>query len=146
MHERKLGTLRTSKGHQSRAGDSDRPGTGPPRGGGRPAGTSKEVAVTACRTLDGRDPFEDAIPGMQVGEERSMTIGGHVFRIVATEQVGCDSGRRRYRVECHTCELVVHEATTGPHHMARGHLRDVEEGYVDPLQAPLAAGRKQASS
>ena len=83
---------------------------------------------------------------MLVGEKRSVTIGGHVFCILATEQVGCDSGRRRYRVECHTCELVVHEATTGPHHMARGHLRDVEEGYVDSLQAPLAAERKQSPS
>jgi len=42
-----------------------------------------------------------------VGEKRSVTIGGHMFCILATEQVGCDSGRRRYRVECHTCELVV---------------------------------------
>jgi hypothetical protein len=33
-------------------------------------------------TLDGRDPFEDAIPGMCVGDERSLTLDDHTFRIV----------------------------------------------------------------
>lgn len=54
------------------------------------------------RTLDGRDPFEDAIPGMLVGDQRSMTLDEHTFRVVATQHVGCDTGRRRYRVECIT--------------------------------------------
>jgi hypothetical protein len=89
------------------------------------------------RTLSGRDPFEDAIPDMRVSDERSLTLDEHTFRVVATEHVGCDTGRRRYRVECLTCEVVVHEATTGPLHQARRHLRDIAEGYVDPLQAPL---------
>jgi hypothetical protein len=89
------------------------------------------------RTLSGRDPFEDALPSMHVGDERALTLDEHTFRVVATEHVGCDTGRRRYRLECLTCEIVVHEATTGPLWMARSHLRDVGEGYVDPLQQPL---------
>jgi hypothetical protein len=97
------------------------------------------------RTLAGRDPFEDAIPGMRVGDERSLTLDGHTFRVVATEHVGCDTGRRRYRVECLTCEIIVHEATTGPLYQARGHLRDVADGYVDLLQAPLGAPTQQRS-
>lgn len=34
------------------------------------------------RTLDGCDPFEDAIPGMRIGEQRSLLLDGHMFRIV----------------------------------------------------------------
>lgn len=81
--------------------------------------------------------FEDALPGMRAGDARSLTLEGHTFRVVATEHVGCDTGRRRYRVECLTCEIVVHGATTGPLYQARYHLRDVAEGYVDPLRVSL---------
>ena len=98
------------------------------------------------RTLSGRDPFEDALPGMHVGDERSLQLDGHTFRVVATRHVGCDTGRRRYRVECLTCAIVVHEATTGPFSMARGHLRDDREGYVDPLQTPLEAPARRGDN
>jgi hypothetical protein len=81
--------------------------------------------------------LEDALPGMRTSDERTLTLGDHTFRIVATEHVGCDSGRRRYRVECLTCEIQVHGATTGPLQQARYHLRDVVDGHVDPLQLPL---------
>ena len=86
--------------------------------------------------------LEDAIPGMLLGDERTLTLEGHTFRIVATEHVGCDSGRHRYRVECLTCEIQVHEATTGPLQQTRHHLRDVAEGYVDPLQTPLGTSAR----
>ena len=69
--------------------------------------------------------FADAIPGMLLGETRSVTAGGHTFAITALAQFGCDSGRRRYRVECTTCELEVHEATTGPMQNVSYHLREV---------------------
>jgi hypothetical protein len=77
--------------------------------------------------------FEDALPGMKVGESRDFLrideFGeAHHFRIAATDELGCDSGRRRYRVECLSCRSVVHEATTGPMWMMRGHLRDVADG------------------
>jgi len=89
------------------------------------------------RTLGGRDPFEDALPEMKIGDARTLTVGDHAFRVVATRHVGCDTGRRRYRVECLTCSVVVHDATTGPEHMTRRHLRDLAEGYRDPLLTPL---------
>ncbi len=90
------------------------------------------------RTLSGHDPYEDAIPGMRVGDLLLRTIGGHLFRITATEHAGFDTGRRRYRVECLTCKTVVHPATTGPLHQTRYHLRDVADGYLEPLWGPLS--------
>jgi hypothetical protein len=91
------------------------------------------------RTLSGRDPFEDALPSMHIGDERVLTLDEHTFRVEATAHVGCDTGRRRYRLECLTCEIVVHEMTTGPLSAIQSHLRDVREGYVDPLRQPLGA-------
>lgn len=82
------------------------------------------------RTLDGRDPFEDAIPGMKPGDSVLRASEDHLFKITATNEVGCDSGRRRYRVECQTCRVLVHEATTGPQHMMRYHVRDAEDGCL----------------
>ena len=87
--------------------------------------------------------LEDAIPGMRMGDERTLTLEDHTFRIEATKYVGCDSGRRRYRVECLTCEIQVHGATTGPLQQARYHLRDIVEGHVDSLQLPLRAHERR---
>lgn len=70
--------------------------------------------------------WEDAIPNMRPGDERTLTEDGHTFRIRATSELGCDTGRRRYRVECVTCSVLVHEATTGPQCMAEYHVREVE--------------------
>lgn len=72
--------------------------------------------------------FEDEIPGMKPGDERNVTQDGHVFRIVATRELGCDTGRRRYRVECLTCEALVHEATTSPSCQIESHFRDERDG------------------
>lgn len=67
--------------------------------------------------------WQDAIPGMKPGDERVVTESGHTFRITATSELGCDTGRRRYRVECVTCTVVVHEATTGPIWNVKFHVR-----------------------
>jgi len=50
-------------------------------------------------------------------------FNGHRFRISATRESGLHTGRRRCRVECQTCEEVVHEATTGPGERIMEHLR-----------------------
>ena len=72
--------------------------------------------------------FVDAMPELlTVGEFRDFMLDGHQLRVTATSEVGCDSGRRRYRVECLTCNEVVHEATTGPRERLAFHLRDVVE-------------------
>ena len=61
-----------------------------------------------------RGVFEDDIDGMQPGDVRRFTRGEQAFDVTATRELGCDTGRRRYRVECVTCGELVHEATTGP--------------------------------
>lgn len=50
----------------------------------------------------------------------------HDMRMTPTDLRGIDSGRVRYRVECLTCRVVVHEATTGP-------IRAVEQHFVGQL-------------
>lgn len=56
----------------------------------------------------------DAYPSMRVGDQRFETRGDHLFVVTATDALGCDTGRRRYRVVCRSCRVVVHPATTGP--------------------------------
>lgn len=75
-----------------------------------------------------KGPFDDDMPELrEVGESRDFMLDGHQLRVTATREVGCDSGRRRYRVECLTCNEVVHDATTGPRWNLERHLRDVAE-------------------
>ena len=70
---------------------------------------------------------EDDVEGLRPGESRDYLVDGHHQRVTATDQHGCDSGRRRYRVECLTCGGVVHEATTGAHSNMRTHARFAAE-------------------
>jgi hypothetical protein len=58
------------------------------------------------------------------GQSRDYEIDAHLLRVTATAQVGWNTGRRRYRVECLTCGEVVHVATTGPHWNMRDHVRE----------------------
>lgn len=51
---------------------------------------------------------------------------GHEYLVQATGDVGCDSGRKRYRVECVTCKEVLHTNTTGPICNMDMHERRVE--------------------
>jgi hypothetical protein len=57
-----------------------------------------------------------------------VTVGGHDFEVRTTPVRGIDSGRMRWAVRCKTCDVDVHTGTTGPAHMIRGHLLDVEGG------------------
>jgi hypothetical protein len=61
------------------------------------------------------------------GEPCTPTLRGHTFGVSATDKTGRDSGRRRWRVECKTCDVVLHEATTGAATQMAYHLNDVEE-------------------
>lgn len=47
--------------------------------------------------------FEDDMPELGVGESRDYAVEGHHMHVTATRELGCDTGRRRYRVECLTC-------------------------------------------
>jgi len=72
--------------------------------------------------------FEDDVPGLVPGATLLRVLGDHVFAITATHQVGCDTGRRRYRVECRSCRLLVHEASTSAGAQVRYHLRHPGDG------------------
>ena len=75
----------------------------------------------------------DAYPSMRVGDERREVHGDHAFVITATAELGCDTGRRRYRVVCRSCDVVVHPATTGPQSNMETHVRWVtEDGKATP--------------
>jgi len=57
-----------------------------------------------------------------------LEVRGHTFEILPTKEAGFHSGRRRYLVECATCGVTVHEATTGPAENMVMHLERVSEG------------------
>ncbi len=73
--------------------------------------------------------FDDDIDGLAPGDSRDFEIDGHHLRVTATRELGCDTGRRRYRVECLTCSEVVHEATTGARWNMGFHVRESERAH-----------------
>lgn len=75
----------------------------------------------------------DAYPTMRVGDEQLEVRDAHLFVVTAMKELGCDTGRRRYRVICRSCAVVVHPATTGPRQNMEFHLREVVEfGIAQP--------------
>lgn len=50
----------------------------------------------------------------------------HAFRVTPTNDEGIHTGRRRYKVECISCNKLLHEATTGALERIEQHLREVE--------------------
>ena len=57
---------------------------------------------------------------------------GRTHHIVIKPVAVALSGRPRYRVECHTCKVVVHEATTGPLFPLQEHWNG-QRGYERPM-------------
>ena len=79
--------------------------------------------------------LRDALPDLRVGDEAYLEVRGeHLCAVTATREVGCDTGRRRYRVVCRTCRVVVHPATTGPREQMDMHVFHVEnDGRPTPF-------------
>lgn len=71
-----------------------------------------------------RGPYDDDVPELREGEARDYMVEDHHLRVTATAELGIDSGRRRYRVECLTCGEIVHEATTGAYWNMQKHAED----------------------
>ena len=71
--------------------------------------------------------WSDAYPDLRVGDTRQEVRGDHLCVVKATKEIGCDTGRRRYRVVCRTCQVIVHPATTGPQEQIEAHVRWVAE-------------------
>ena len=56
----------------------------------------------------------------------------HEMVIEPTDQVGMNTGRRRWRVECRSCRALVHDATTSPSGAVRSHIEG-DAAYEQPL-------------
>ena len=83
----------------------------------------------------------DAYPALRVGDRQTEVRGEHLFVITATKELGCATGRRRYRVVCRSCDVVVHPATTGPQQNMEFHLREVAEfGAAQPYPGEKIEG------
>lgn len=52
---------------------------------------------------------------------------GHVFKVEHTIDVGFDTGRNKYKVECLSCNKVLHENTTGPRAYIELHLNSIKK-------------------
>ena len=74
--------------------------------------------------------YDDALPELKPGNTAEIVRDGHVMHVTATRHDGFHTGRRRYSVECLTCKLVVHPATTGPQHRIDQHLRNPTEAWT----------------
>lgn len=81
---------------------------------------------TTIRLATGHEPLCCGQPREEAPEVT------HAFTRTATGYTGMNSGRMRYRVVCHSCLVLVHEATTGPDSVQRSHTRG-ERGYERPL-------------
>lgn len=58
----------------------------------------------------------------------------HFMLVCPTSLTGIDSGRVRYRVECLTCGVICHEATTAPHIRVQEHMTNPTKlGYGRPM-------------
>ena len=84
--------------------------------------TLGQILGTSSRSI-----FEDDMPDLREGETRDFVLDDHHLRVTATRHLGVDTGRRRYRVECLTCNEVVHVATTGAHWNMKFHVKDAAE-------------------
>jgi len=75
------------------------------------------------------DIYDDAMPDLRPGDSTEVVVDGHAMRITATDHTVLHSGRRRYVVECVTCGILVHPATTGPRSNVDYHLRNPSDAY-----------------
>lgn len=98
----------------------------------RQAAELMEVAWSRrCAHAEETARLEDEIPHLLPGSVLVQAHGGHLFAIQGTDQVGRDTGRRRYRVECRSCGRLIHAASTSAKAQVEYHLRHPEEG--EPL-------------
>lgn len=57
---------------------------------------------------------ESNIAALSKGQQLRVDVGEHHNLVMLTNEEGIHSGRPRYLVVCVTCEVLLHEATTGP--------------------------------
>ena len=62
--------------------------------------------------------------GPRDGQTATFEIDGVSYTVAYNGEQGIDTGRDRFIVECNTCEVLLHENTTGPRHYIEEHHRE----------------------
>lgn len=79
--------------------------------------------VTQIQLLE--DACDDLVLGHQLAPLLEDESGErHSLVIMATNQDGLHTGRRRFLIACDTCGTLIHAATTGPAWRVVQHLRE----------------------
>ncbi len=58
------------------------------------------------------------------GAQTRVAIKGHMIVLTSVMGTGFHTGRHRFCIACSTCEVLLHEATTGPGPNIERHLRE----------------------
>lgn len=61
-------------------------------------------------------------------ETTAFELAGVRYVVTPTKDKGIHTGRTRFKVECLTCPVLIHEATTGPSVRVRDHHRERHGG------------------
>lgn len=69
--------------------------------------------------------------GPHYAKEIEFVIAGARMRVSATDMIAPSTMRTRYKVECLTCEAVLHRGTTGATDRCTSHLKD-DHGWAGP--------------
>lgn len=75
--------------------------------------------------------YDDELPDLKPGDSQSREVDGHTFRVTATTKTGFNSGRRCYRVECASCDILVHPGSTSSETQIRYHLRNPTDRFPE---------------
>lgn len=69
----------------------------------------------------------DEVSAAMPWQKCEVTLQGHTITVKATGQIGMNTGRACWQVDCKTCGTQLHENTTGPVHYIYRHLREALE-------------------
>lgn len=83
-------------------------------------------SISFGRVRPGPTSRSSGPPSVRQSADRDSRSSADPVRTAIPDQLGCDTGRRRYRVECVSCAVVVHEATTGPRWNVGFHVREAD--------------------
>ena len=95
---------------------------------------NREIALA---DFDKAEIFLDLI---EAGRSFTVRAGAVKFLLTATKEVGIHSSRRRFKVECWPCNVLVHGATTGPRQNIERHLREAHGDHSPVFSGTLCVG------
>lgn len=64
-------------------------------------------------------------------ERVEVQLEGARYEVAPTKEIGLNTGRIRYFVKCLTCDVVLHEATTGTSQRIAHHEHDAHNQPMD---------------